>query len=112
MRWMALAWRGDFVGAIEVCVEASLDPRYHQDTPDMFVAIAVLDHFSLVGATDDPHGLFPRALDVAARSGVALTRVSSLLGARGGSPAPTPTSRCASCGGPWPTSPTCLPSPG
>ena len=84
MRWMALAWRGDFVGAIEVCVEASLDARYHQDTRDMFVGIAVLDHFSLVGATDDPHGLLPRALDVAARSDVALTRVSSLLGAAWG----------------------------
>ncbi len=84
MRWMALAWRGDFVGAIEVCVEASLDDRYHQDTRDMFVGIAVLDHFSLVGATDDPHGLLPRALDVAARSDVALIRVSSLLGAAWG----------------------------
>ena len=84
MRWMALAWRGDFPAAVEVCVEASRDDRYAQDTRDMFVGIAVLDHFSLVGATDDPHGLLARALDVAARSDVALTRVSSLLGAAWG----------------------------
>jgi hypothetical protein len=84
MRWMALAWRGDFAAAVDVCVAASRDPRYHPDTRDMFVGIATLDHFSLLAATDDPHGLVPRALDVAARSDVALTRVSSLLGAAWG----------------------------
>jgi predicted ATPase/class 3 adenylate cyclase len=84
MQWMVLAWSGDFAAAVEVCVEASLDERYRQDTRDMFVGIAVLDHFSLLGATDDPHGLLPRALDVAARSDVALNCVSCLLGAAWG----------------------------
>ena len=84
MRWMALAWRGDFPAAVGVCVEASADERYAADTRAMFVGIAVLDHFSLVGATDDPHRLLPRALDVAAHSDVALTRVSCLLGAAWG----------------------------
>ena len=84
MRWMALAWRGDFVAAIEVCVAASLDARLRQGTRDMFVGIAVLDHFSLTDATTDTHGLIPRALEVADRSDVALHRVTCLLGAAWG----------------------------
>ncbi|MET0805340.1 MAG: hypothetical protein ABW009_15735, partial [Acidimicrobiales bacterium] len=60
MHWLALAWRGDFTTS----VEASLDPRLRQGTRDMFVGIAVLDHFSLTDATDDRHGLIDRALEV------------------------------------------------
>ncbi|MET0826974.1 MAG: hypothetical protein ABWZ89_10720, partial [Acidimicrobiales bacterium] len=61
MHWLALAWRGDFTTSVEVCVAASLDPRLRQGTRDMFVGIAVLDHFSLTDATDDRHGLIDRA---------------------------------------------------
>ena len=84
MRWLTLAWRGDFVAAIEVCVIASLDRRVRQGTRDMFVGIATLDHFSLTDATDDPHGLIERALEVSARSDVAIHRVSCRLGAAWG----------------------------
>ena len=84
MRWLALAWRGDFVASVEVCVKASLDPRIRQGTRDMFVGIATLDHFSLTDATDDPHGLIERALEVADRSDVAIHRVTCLLGAAWG----------------------------
>jgi hypothetical protein len=84
MRWLALAWQGDFVTSVEVCVAASLDPRIRQATQDLFVGIAALDHFSLTDATDDPHGLVARALEVADRSDVALSRVTCLLGAAWG----------------------------
>ena len=84
MRWMALAWRGDFVEAIGVCVAASTDERLRQGTRDMFVGIAVLDHFSLTDATSDTRGLIPRALEVADRSDVALHRATCLLGAAWG----------------------------
>jgi predicted ATPase len=84
MRWFALAWQGDFVASIEVCVQASLDPRLRQATRDMLLGIAVLDHFSLTEATDDPHGLLDRALEVADRSDVAIHRVTCLLGAAWG----------------------------
>lgn len=84
MRWLALAWRGDFVTSVQICVEASLDPRFRQGTRDMFVGIATLDHFSLTDATDDPHGLVDRALEVAGRSDVAIHRVTCLLGAAWG----------------------------
>ena len=84
MRWFALAWQGDFVASIEVCVQASLDPRLRQPTRDMLLGIAVLDHFSLTEATDDPHGLLERALEVADRSDVAIHRVTCLLGAAWG----------------------------
>jgi len=50
----------------------------------MFVGIAVLDHFSLTDATDDPHGLIERALEVAGRSDVAIHRVTCRLGAAWG----------------------------
>ena len=81
MRWLALAWRGDFPAAVELCVDASLDPRLAHSTRDMFVGIATLDHFSLTDAGSDPHGLVDRALEVADRSDVALHRVSCRLGA-------------------------------
>ncbi len=84
MRWLALAWQGDFVASIEVCVQASLDPGLRQATRDMFVGIATLDLFSLTEATDDPDGLIERALEVADRSDVALHRVTCLLGAAWG----------------------------
>ena len=84
MRWLALAWRGDFPASIEVCVAASLDGRLRQATRDMFVGIAVLDHFSLTNATSDTHGLIPRALEVADRSDVALHRATCVLGAAWG----------------------------
>ncbi len=84
MRWLALAWRGDFPASIEVCVAASLDGRLRQATRDMFVGIAVLDHFSLTDAARDTYGLIPRALEVAERSNVALHRATCLLGAAWG----------------------------
>ena len=79
MRWMALAWGGEFVAAIDVCVAASVDERLRQGTRDMFVGIAVLDHFSLTDATSDTHGLIPRALEVADRSDVALQDRKSVV---------------------------------
>ena len=107
MRWLALAWQGDFAASIEVCVQASLDPRLRQATRDMFVGIAVLDHFSLTDATDDPHGLLDRALEVADRSDVALHRVTCLLGAAWGlAGLGDPIARSDSCVGPSTTSPT------
>ncbi len=84
MRWFVSAWSGDFVTAIEVCVAASLDLRLHQSTRDLFVGIAVLDHFSLTDACADTHELIPRALEVADRSDVALHRATCLLGAAWG----------------------------
>jgi hypothetical protein len=84
MRWLALAWRGDFPGAVELCVEASLDIRLSQTTRDLFVGIATLDHFSLTDAEADPHHLIPRAREVADRSDVGLHRVSCRLGAAWG----------------------------
>jgi predicted ATPase/class 3 adenylate cyclase len=84
MRWLALAWQGDFAASVEVCVAASLDPRIRRATHDLFVGIAALDHFSLTDATNDPHGLVERALEVAGRSDVALSRVTCLLGAAWG----------------------------
>jgi predicted ATPase/class 3 adenylate cyclase len=84
MRWLVLAWKGDFAASVKLCVERSLDARYPEATRDMFVGIAVLDHFSLTGATDDSYGLIGRALDAAERSDVALVRASCLLGAAWG----------------------------
>jgi predicted ATPase/class 3 adenylate cyclase len=80
MRWLASAWRGDFATSVRVCVDAADDERLPPATRDLFVAIAVLDHFSLTDATADTYGLVPRALEVASRTDVALTRVSCLLG--------------------------------
>ena len=84
MRWMALAWRGDFASAVRVCVEASHDEALAESTRDLFVGIAVLDHFSLTDADADDHLLVERALAVAERSEVALTRVACRLGAAWG----------------------------
>ena len=84
MRWFVAAWSGDFDTAIAVCVAASLDERLHETTRDLFVGIAVLDHFSLTDASSDTHGLVPRALEVAERSEVALHRATCLLGAAWG----------------------------
>ncbi|MET0145138.1 MAG: adenylate/guanylate cyclase domain-containing protein [Ilumatobacteraceae bacterium] len=84
MRWMSSAWRGDFETSVDICVESSLDERYARGTRDMFVGIAVLDRFSLTDATDDPHGLIPRALEIAGRSDVAIHRVTCRLGAAWG----------------------------
>jgi predicted ATPase/class 3 adenylate cyclase len=90
MQWLALAWRGDFVASVELCVQASLDPRYRQATRDMFVGIATLDHFSLTEVAGDPFGLVDRALEVADRSAVAIHRVTCLLGAAWGLAASQP----------------------
>ncbi len=84
MRWMALAWCGDFVRSVQVCVEASLDPRLAQSSRDMLLGIAAIDHFSLTDAVDDPHGLLERSLEVADRSEVAIQRVICRLGAAWG----------------------------
>jgi predicted ATPase/class 3 adenylate cyclase len=90
MRWLVLAWEGDFAASVKLCVEHSLDARYREATRDMFVGIAVLDHFSLTGATDDTYGLIDRALRVAERSDVALVRASCRLGAAWGLAATEP----------------------
>ena len=90
MSWLRHAWTGDFVGAVDVCVRASTDRRLSQSTRDMFVAIAVLDHFSLTDATTDTYGLIDAALEVADRSDVALQRVSCRLGAAWGVAASDP----------------------
>jgi predicted ATPase len=84
MRWLALAWQGDFAASVELCWQASLDPQIAPATRDMFVGIAVLDHFSLTDARTDPHGLIERALDVADHSPVALHRTTCWLGAAWG----------------------------
>ena len=84
MRWLVLAWQGDFAASVQLCVAHSLDARYRKATRDMFVGIAILDHFSLTGATDDTYGLIDRALEVAEHSEVALVRASCLLGAAWG----------------------------
>ncbi len=85
MRWLALAWRGEFEASIAVCLEAADDERLHQTTRDLFVGIAVLDRFSLTAAapadedaTADP--LVQRASAVAERCEMALARSSCLLG--------------------------------
>jgi predicted ATPase len=85
MRWLALAWRGEFDASIEVCLSAADDNRLHQQTRDLFVGIAVLDRFSLTAAT--PEGGDPaldplarRAAAVAERCEMALARISCLLG--------------------------------
>ncbi len=80
MRWLASVWSGDFVAAVEICVSAARDRRFARSTRDMFVSIAVLDHFSLTDASSDTHLLIDEALDIADRSDVALQRVSALLG--------------------------------
>ena len=80
MRWLAAVWSGDFVAAVEICVSAARDRCFAQSTRDMFVSIAVLDHFSLTDASSDTHRLIDEALDIADRSEVALQRVSALLG--------------------------------
>jgi predicted ATPase/class 3 adenylate cyclase len=84
MRWLALAWRGDFTTSVAICVAASSDLRIRPSTRDMFVGIAILDHFSLTDAEDDAYGLIDRALEVGDRSPVALHRVTCWLGAAWG----------------------------
>ncbi|MEJ7582964.1 MAG: hypothetical protein WKF43_02535 [Acidimicrobiales bacterium] len=78
---------------------ASLDPRLRQATRDMFVGIAVLDHFSLTDTIDDPHGLIDRALEVADRCEVALCACRACSARRGALPAPIPINGCISCAG-------------
>ncbi len=80
MRWLALAWRSEFEASIAVCLEAADDARLHQTTRDLFVGIAVLDRYSLTDASPAADPLVPRALVVADRCEMALTRISCLLG--------------------------------
>jgi predicted ATPase len=84
MRWIALAWQGDFTASVPVCVRWSRDERIASPTRDLFVGIATLDRFSLTPATDDPDGLIDRALQIVDRSEVALHRVTCGLGAAWG----------------------------
>lgn len=84
MKWMALAWRGDFARSVEICLQEADDKRLSRSTRDLFVGIATIDYFSLTDATADPHGLIDRALEVADSSQVAITRVTCLLGAAWG----------------------------
>ena len=84
MQWLARLWNGDFDGAVEACLAGADDPRLQESTRDLLLAIAVLDRFSLTGATTDPDGLIERALACAERSPAALARVSARLGAAWG----------------------------
>ncbi len=90
MRWMALAWRGEFAASVEVCVREAADERLSESVRGLFVGIATLDHFSLTDATDDPYGLIEQALEVAERSEVAIQRVTCLLGVAWGLAATDP----------------------
>lgn len=90
MGWLAFAWQGDFESSVALCASWSLDPCLRPATRDLLVGIAVLDHFSLTGATDDRYGLIVRALEAADRSDVAITRVSCRLGAAWGLAATEP----------------------
>ncbi len=84
MQWLARLWNGDVEGAVAACLAGADDPRLRETTRDLLLAIAVLDRFSLTGATTDPDGLIARALACADRSPVALARVSARLGAAWG----------------------------
>lgn len=84
MQWLARIWNGDFDGAVAACLAGADDPRLEPTMRDLLLSIAVLDHFSLTGATTDPHGLIERGLACAERSDVALPRVSARLGAAWG----------------------------
>ncbi|WP_426574921.1 NB-ARC domain-containing protein [Aquihabitans sp. McL0605] len=57
MQWLARIWNGDFDGAVAACLAGADDPRLEPTMRDLLLWIAVLDHFSLTGATTDPHGL-------------------------------------------------------
>lgn len=81
MQWLARIWNGDFDGAVATCLAGADDPRLAPTTRDLLLGIAVLDRFSLTGATADPDGLVERALAAAERAPVALTRVTNRLGA-------------------------------
>ncbi|MGB8861637.1 MAG: NB-ARC domain-containing protein [Ilumatobacteraceae bacterium] len=84
MKWMSLAWAGEFEAAIAECVAGSLDTRIDVTTRDKLLGIAVLGRFSLLEATDDPEGLIERALSTVERSEVALQRTTCRLGAAWG----------------------------
>ena len=113
MRWLALAWRGSSSASIEVCVERlARRPDRARPPADLFVGIAILDHFSLTEATDDPYGLVARALEVASRSEMALTRITCLLGVAWGVADRADRSLRARPSAPSTTSPTSRPSPG
>ena len=93
MRWLASAWRGDFATSVRVCVEAAGDERLRPATRDLFVAIAVLDHFSLTDATADTYGLVPRALEVAGAHRAARPHRTGPAGGSGRGTARTSASR-------------------
>jgi hypothetical protein len=84
MQWLARLRNGDVEGAVAACLAGADDVRLRETTRDLLLAIAVLDRFSLTGATSDPDGLIPRALASAERSPVALARASARLGAAWG----------------------------
>ena len=109
MRWMALAWQGRLRRRRRGVRGGVARRALHQTTRDMFVGIAVLDHFSLTDATrrpprpDRPRPRGRRPLRRRARTG------SRACSARpGGSPASDPDRVAAtSCAGRSTTSPTC-----
>jgi predicted ATPase/class 3 adenylate cyclase len=80
IRWLTLAWSGDVVAAVEVCLRAAADGRLKQATRDLFIGIALLDRFSITQITDDREALVRRAIEVISRSDVAMTRVVCRLG--------------------------------
>ena len=79
--WLALHWSGDIDAAVELCLRAADDPRFSQDTRDLFVGIATTDRFSLTDSTVDAEAMAARALEVARRTEVSVQRTAALLGA-------------------------------
>ena len=61
MRWLTPAWHGDIPASVDVCLEAASDERLPRASRDLFVGIAVLDHFSLTAGPDARPGLVERA---------------------------------------------------
>jgi hypothetical protein len=80
MLWLTLAWTGRVPEAVEVCVANASDLRLAPATRDLFLAIALLDHFSLTEPDADPHRLVELSEGLPERAEMALTRVSALLG--------------------------------
>ena len=79
--WLALHWSGDIDAGVELCLRAADDPRFSQDTRDLFVGIATTDRFSLTDSTEDAEPMAARALEVARRTDVSVQRTAALLGA-------------------------------
>ena len=81
MRWLASAWRGDFAASVVVCARGrrptSRLSRRRGTCSSPSPCSTTSAHRRRAPTT---YGLVPLALEVAARTDVALTRVSCLLG--------------------------------